>query len=327
MKRYAWTILTALALLGGAVWLLRPAPERTVTVGIVQFTANNADTVEGFKEGLAALGYAQGGRVRYVSPPPASSRRELDSQLRQVLDSGADLLMVSPTPAALAAKEATRARPVPVVFAPVNDPVAAGVLENPQRPEGNLTGVRLTPSDGRRLQSLLAIAPGVRRVCVPYNDKDESAQASLKRTAEAAKALGVLIAPSPIGERTDRAALEDLVPADAQAVFLLRDGLGMSLFREFSAIAVARRIPMSTPRLDQVEKGVLTGYGFDGREVGRQAASMAHRLLSGEQVANVPVEIAQDYFFINLGVARETGIEVSDTVLRQARYVFRPGKQ
>lgn len=327
MRRYAWTILALAALAcAGGVWLVRPGSVRPVTIGIVQFTANNADTVEGFKEGLASLGYAEGANVRYVAPPPASSREELDARLAEVLAAKPDLLFVSSTPAALAARKATEGMGLPVVFAPVNDPVASGVVKNPQRPEANLTGVRLAPSDGRRLQSLLSIKPTVRAVCVPFDAKDESARESLRRIQEAAASLGVDILARPIGEDRAEEALAGLVPPGADAVFLPRDGLAMSLFREFSRIAEMRGIPMSTPRLDQVEKGVLTGYGFAGREVGRQAAGMAQRLLSGEPVSGVPVEIAQDYLFINLGTARALGMDVPEQVLRQARYVFRPGK-
>ena len=87
--------------------------------------------------------------------------------------------------------------------------------------------------------------------------------------------------------------LEDLIPADADAVFLPRDAMAMSHYKAFNDLAVRRRIPMSTPRLDQVEDGVLTGYGFIGREIGRQSASMAHQVLMGTPVADVPVETAR----------------------------------
>lgn len=298
---------------------------KAVVVGVLQYTANNLDTLEGFKQGMAEYGYVEGRNVTYLGGPPASSREELRTRLAVLLEAKPDLLFVSPTPAAVAAKEVTRGLGIPVVFAPVSDPVAAGVVENIALPEANLTGVRLAPSDGRRLESLKAVKPSIRTVAVPYNSEDESGRESLRQATEAAAALGLRVAAAPIGPGRDREALEALIPPDADAVFLPRDGLAMSLFRHFGQVAEARRIPMSTPRYDQVREGVLTGYGFVGREAGRQAAGVANRLLKGMPVSRVPVETARDFLFVNLAAAERIGLVVPDSVLRQAQYIVRPG--
>lgn len=52
----------------------------------------------------------------------------------------------------------------PVVFAPVNDPVDAGIVANLRRPGGNITGIRRPTGDGLRLQWLKRIVPAVRNV-------------------------------------------------------------------------------------------------------------------------------------------------------------------
>ncbi|MFZ5428155.1 MAG: ABC transporter substrate-binding protein [Thermodesulfobacteriota bacterium] len=318
-------VLSCLCLAAPAAWG-QAASGKTVVVGVLQYTSNNLDTLEGFKQGMADYGYVEGRNVTYSGGPPASSREELRARLAELLEAKPDLLFVSPTPAAVAAKEATRGLGIPVVFAPVNDPVAAGVVENIARPEGNLTGIRLAPSDGRRLESLKALKPSIRTVAVPYNSEDESGRESLRQACEAAAALGLRVAAAPIGPDRSGEALDGLIPLDADAVFLPRDGLAMSLFRQFGQVAEARRIPMSTPRYDQVREGVLAGYGFVGREMGRQAAGMANRLLKGVPVSRVPVETARDFLFVNLAAAGRIGLVPPDSVLRQAQYIIRPGE-
>ncbi len=292
-------------------------------IGVVQYTANNLDTLEGFKQGMAAQGFVEGKNVRYVFQNPAGSRDELDSQLAAVLSSKPDLLFVSPTLAAVETKKATKSLAIPVIFAPVNDPVSSGVVMNIQRPEANLTGVRLAPSEGRRLQSLLSLKPEIKKVFVPFNPKEASALESLRQLATSAQSLNISLITREIGPDTDLSPASGLVPEDADAIFMPREGLVMSHYLQFIAIAESLRIPLSTPRLDQVEEGVLTGYGFIGPEIGKQAARMASLALKGRPLANIPVETAQDYLFVNIAAAKNIGIEVPEAFLRQAHIIVR----
>ncbi|EKO39754.1 MAG: ABC-type uncharacterized transport system, periplasmic component [Solidesulfovibrio magneticus str. Maddingley MBC34] len=296
--------------------------EKTLIIAVVQFTCNNLDTLEGFKTGMAKAGYEEGRQVKYLIPEPAQSREELDRHLAQVLAQKPDLLFVSPTLAAVAAKAATAANRVPVIFAPVNDPVSSGVVANIQTPEANLTGVRLAPSEGRRLQALLSLVPNATKVFVPYNPKESSAMESLHQIRDAAMALGVEIEATPIGAPHEFPITTELIPAGAGAIFMLREGLVMSRFKEFLTVADALGIPLSTPRLDQVEHGVTTGFGFIGTEVGMQAARMAALLLGGVPPSRIPVETAQDYLFVNLEAAAQIGLEVKESSLRQASRVI-----
>lgn len=323
MMKKVVSLLVVCAALAVTWFLAREKSPGVRVVGIVLFTANNAETVDGFKEGMAALGWVEGVSVRYVYPKAASDAKTLAENVRGVLAAKPDLLFASPTPAAMASWKAAAPLGIPVIFAPVNNPVAAGLMQNLARPEGNVTGVGLAPSEGRRLQSLVSLRPGMRTVSVPYNPADVSARTSLEQLERCSKSLGVAVVAVPMGEH-DALDLEKLIPVDADAVFLPRDAMAMSHYKAFNDLALRRRIPMSTPRLDQVEDGVLTGYGFIGREIGRQSASMAHQVLMGTPVSDVPVETARDFLFLNLGTAQAIGLEVPDSVLRQTHYVVRP---
>lgn len=322
MKIWAICCVVSIALAVSLIQLPAKHEKKTAVIGVVQFTANNLDTLEGFKTGLAQAGYAEGQGVTYLIAPPANSQEELDQALAQVLAQKPDLLFVSPTLAAVAAKAATAGTRIPVVFAPVNDPVSSGVVRHIQNPEANLTGVRLTPSDGRRLQALLALAPTVKKVFVPFNPQEFSGMANLRQLMEAAVALDVAIVATPIGPAQDFPLTRDLIPADTGAIFMPREGLVMSRFKALLALADSLGIPLSTPRLDQVRHGVTMGFGFIGSEIGMQAARMAVTLLEGASPARVPVETARDYLFVNLEAAAKIGLAVTEASLRQASNVI-----
>ena len=78
--------------------------------------------------------------------------------------------MASPTPSALAAKDATRT--IPIVGMSLTEPVAVGLVPSLARPGGNVTGLTYgvdTEIFGKQLQLLKEVVPNVRRVAVLTN--------------------------------------------------------------------------------------------------------------------------------------------------------------
>ncbi|WP_421900659.1 ABC transporter substrate-binding protein [Maridesulfovibrio sp.] len=325
MRKSVFGAVGLLILFAIAIYLLLPfrADEKLYRVGVLQFTKNNLSTLQGFKDGLRELGYHEGENIEFDFAGPAPAKSELGSYMHALLEEKPDLIFASPTPAAIVAKQLTQGTNIPVIFAPVNDPVAAGVVKNERAPESNITGVRLSASDGRRLQSLKDVVPTVSRVFVPYSPGDKSAAASLIMLEKAAPKVGVTLIKKPFYPETDLHADKEYVPADVDAVLLPREGLVMSRIKNFVTVCIDRKLPLSTPRFKQVEAGALTGYGFNGYEIGRQSSRMAHMVFSGAPVSSLPVETSEDYLFINLKTAKAIGVNISDTVLRQANNIVR----
>ncbi len=321
MGRYI-SLAAAAAILIGFIWFLTGNPTQAPAprvIGVLQFTPNNLTTLEGFKAGMAELGYVEGKTIRYIFDGPAKKIEELGPMVKKLLDRNPDLLFTSPTPATIAAKRATGTNKVPIVFAPVNDPIAAGIVSDIKNPGDNITGIRLASSDGRRLQWINEIAPEASRVWLPYNAKDKSALTSLANAEKAAAGIGMEILPLPVESHADIDKALTEVPEGIQGIFLPRDGMVMSRVKDFVALSMEKKLILSTPRLKQVELGAFTGYGFIGFELGKQAARLADKILKGADPGRLPVETAEDYLFLNLKTAEAIGRNVPDHILRQAR--------
>lgn len=310
--------------LGGVMFFALPDDTpRPKIVGVLQFTRVNQPTLEGFKQGMVDQGYRDASAIHYVFHGPVPVRGELEGAMLRLLDAKPDLIFASPTPAAIVAKKLTKGTGTPVIFAPVNDPVSAGIVLTPSEPEANVTGVRLSPSDGRRLQSLTEIVPDVHRVFVPYSPEDKSAAASLSQLRPAAGALGVELVTKEFWADTDPVLDPGYIPPDVDAVLLPREGRVMSRIHDFVTVCNDRKLPLSTPRYWQVEAGAALGYGFMGYELGRQAARQAHLALTGTPIASIPVESSRDYLFVNLKTAKTIGLHMDDAVLRRAHRIIR----
>lgn len=319
------SIVVLLVLAAAFGWRYRAAsgPARPKVIALVQLTAVDAATVAGFKAGLAEAGYREGREVVYLDPGPAGSIERLDAIILGHLARKPDLIMVSSTPASQAVRRLTEGRAIPVVFAPVNDPVAAGIVADLRHPGGWITGIRLPTGDDLRLQWLTEIAPGTRRVFVPYTEKDRSAQATLAQIRPVASGLGLELLARPVqGEAGVRAVLAEL-PAGVGAIFLPRDSSVESHVGLFVAAAQARRIPLCAPSLIQVEAGALFSYGFVHRDIGRQAARLASQIFKGVQPGDLPVEMAESVLSLNLATARRIGLAIPDAILLQAERVVR----
>jgi len=328
MKHTRWILAIGLAaLLFGAYWLVRQPlanAGRPLVIGVVQLTPVDSTTLQGFKEGMAQLGYREGKDVVYLDEGPAGTIDRLEPLIRRLLAAQPKLLFVSSTPATQAVKKHLGSTAIPVLFAPVNDPLGAGIVASLKAPGGNITGIRLPAGDDLRLEWLKKIAPTVKRVYLPYNPGDRSALASLALARQAAAVLGIeLLAEEIRNGEAVRPALAAL-PANIDAIFLPRDSTIEARIDDFTAVALKRRLPLCAPSLLQVEAGALFSYGFEHRQIGQQAARLADQILRGVSPADLPVETAESRLAINQVTARAIGLPIPGEILRQAEKVVRP---
>ena len=329
MTKRIGVILFILALiLGAALWQVfhpgRP-PAAVKRIGVVSLTAVDNRTFEGFREGMAGLGHVELQSVRYLVGGPSGSKEAARQRIAELLARGVDALLVSSTPVTQIAHELTARHPVkvPVIFAPVNDPVAAGVVASLSQPGGNLTGIRLPVGDQLRLQWLQYLAPRVKKVLVPYTRSDQSAQTTLRELEAAAATLQLQLQAWPLADELDMAAVIAGLPA-ADALFLPRDSRIEASIAQWLDYARDRRLPLSAPSLLQVEQGALYSYGFMHREIGRQAARLMDQVLKDIPPGQLPVETAESYLGLNLRAAAEIGLSIPDKIIRQASLVIRP---
>jgi putative tryptophan/tyrosine transport system substrate-binding protein len=201
----------------------------------------------------------------------------------------------------------------------VNDPVASGLVEDRDRPEGRITGVTfVTPMD-RTLQLTAEVLGGLDRIGYLGPADDRATRGPRERLGEAAERVGVEVVEVEFADDAEVAdAVDELVEAEVDAVLL----------------ASANEVLLA---LDQLEQE-LTGAGLpvvanngratfavavlepDGAEVRRQIARQIARLLRGDPVATVPVEDPRRFrTILDRDRIAELGLPALDEVLlRQA---------
>ena len=311
-----------ITLLGGAaVWpLAASAQQRTLPVVGYLGTASAASTrfdLDGFRQGLADAGFAEGRNVRLEYRWAEGINDRLPALATELVARRVAIMIVTSNSGALAAKAATSN--IPIVFLTGGDPVRLGLVGSFNRPGGNLTGVAVL-SDvliKKRLELLHELVPTATVIGVLLNPTNPDIEARQRDVQAAAQTLGqqihVLMA-STVDEIDT--AFATVTERRFGALLVQNDLFFVERSQQVITLAARHGVPAAFEGRNTVEAGGLMSYGPSRTEVYRQAGSYVGRILQGEKPADLPVTLPTKFeLAINLIVAKAIGLKVPTTLL------------
>jgi putative ABC transport system substrate-binding protein len=238
-----------------------------------------------------------------------------------------DVIVVTNTPAALAAKQATRT--IPIVLAWVADPVGSGFVTSLAQPGGNVTGLSFLAPElvGKRLELLKEAVPGVSRIAVLWHPGDypERTEKEMLQEADVAGwALGVRLQFVEARGSADFArAFSDMTRARADAVTVQSTNIFFIGRRGLVELAAKNRLPAMYLAREFVDAGGLMSYAPNVADLFRRAAGYVDRILKGAKPADLPVEQPTKFeLVINLKTAKALGLTIPPSVLARADEVI-----
>lgn len=197
--------------------------------------------------------------VDYLS---ADGRGELFPALAaECLRLKADIIVATTTPAAQAAKSATRT--IPIVMLPLGDPVGTGLVASLARPGGNVTGLTLmaTGIAAKRLELLKEAVPSLSRVLVLSYLVDPIAAPQLKELESAAGSLGIKLLVHDIQTPSDLPAAFDAGVKDgAQGLLTTAESIFVTERKQVIELGAQHRLPGMYPYRLMVDAGGLMAY-------------------------------------------------------------------
>ena len=279
-----------------------------------------------FSQKLQELGWVVGRNIRlearWSGVDPGRTRRSA-AELAAIAP---DVILAAGTPALVALGNEKPS--IPIVFVAVPDPVGQGLVANLARPGGNVTGFANLdfPVDGKWLELLKAIAPGVTRVLLLFNPQAAADGGSrLSRLlGEGARSLAVESSVGPVRERGEiERTIEAFARPPAGGLLVLPDNF-INAHRELIvALAEKYRLPAVYPSRVFVTAGGLLSYGVDVLDMYRGAASYVDRVLKGTIPGDLPVQQPTRFeLVINLKAAKALGLTVPPSLLTLADEVI-----
>ena len=287
--------------------------------------ASAAFAIESFQREFNKLGYVDGKNIVFEYRYAEGKLDRLPALADELVRLKVDVIIAPNTPAAVAAKNATKT--IPIVFIDVTDPIAAGLVDSLPRPGGNITGFTTIASvlAGKRLELLKETIPKLSRVAVLWNPQDSSSAQSWKESQLPARELGLQLHSMEVSSADKyEAVFKEATKARSGALAWMSSPLGSTNQRLTVDLAEKYRLPAIYARRAVVENGGLMSYGINQDEAFRRAAVFVDKILKGTKPADIPVEQPTKFeFVINLKTAKALNLTIPQSVLFRADRVIK----
>lgn len=197
-----------------------------------------------------------------------------------------------------------------IVFAAVTDPIKSGIVKSKDEIK-NITGVTDAVSSKEQLVSFLEYFPDVKTIGTIYSTSESNSEVQIKELEESCKELGLSLKVVGINNINDIAQAISSMKDEIDAYYAITDNTVASSIPVISETLIKNKIPSLSAEEGQVEKGLLMSEGVNYYEHGKQAASLAVRLLKGEDITKISVEEnKQKSKKINQETAKKLGVEI-----------------
>jgi len=327
MRRRAFITLVG----GAAAWPLVVRAQQPKKIPRLCFLTFEPGTLQSrsprfdaFFEALRDFGYVDGQTITidYLSADEHGER--FPALAAECLRLKADIIAVSTTPAAQAAKGVTHT--VPIVMIALGDPVGTGLVDDLAHPGGNITGMSMMVPEAaaKRLGLLREAVPGISRVLVLSYLTDPIAPLQLTALKEAAHSLGLTLLVRDIRTSDDIATAFDAgIRERVEGLITTAESIFVAERNRVAQLALQHRLPGVYPFRLMADVGGLMAYDLNTADLHKSAAVYVDRILKGAKPSDLAVQQPTKWtFIINLKTAKTLGLAIPPGVLAIADEVI-----
>lgn len=325
-KKTVATFLVVAALVGSMVGCAKTegkdANKESYTIGIAQFAehASLDNCREGFIEGLKSEGIEEGKNLK-IEYKNAAADAATNAQISDSLASGKnDLICAIATPTAQSTFNAAIDSDTPVIYTAVTDPIAAELADKEGNPVGEVTGTSDKLPIEAQLKMIREIMPEAKKIGIMYTTSEANSVSAIKEYKKLAPKYDFEIKEAGITNTSEiPMALQTLLES-SDCLTNLTDNTVVSSLPTILDKANEKKIPVFGSEVEQIKMGCLAAEGIDYIALGKQTGQMAAKVLKGETKASeMPYEtITEPGFYVNLKVAEDFGITISDELKNTA---------
>jgi putative ABC transport system substrate-binding protein len=308
---------------GVALWPLAGIAQqrRVPTIGVLAVGSPGVtDFWRLFREAMQELGYIEGQSIRYEFRSDEGQVSRLPELAAELVRLQVDVIVTWFTPAAKAAKQATRE--IPIVMALAGNPVETGLVESLARPGGNITGMAGVAAElaGKSVQLIREMLPSAKRVVALANAPDPFSKPFVEQVRLGGAATDTIIDPVMIHDAAEvEPAFLEMEKHRPDAV-IVQPSLPT---KRVADLAITHRIPTASVIRGFATDGGLMAFQSKEVELYRQSASYVDKVLKGAKPADLPIQQPSKFeLIINMKTANAIGLAVPPAFLARADEVI-----
>ncbi|MEL7606665.1 hypothetical protein SDC9_75832 [bioreactor metagenome] len=296
------------------------AKTEKLRVGIVQ--AVNHPSLDEIRE-YAIKGLEEsdiGENIEIIYKDAQGDPANVNTIISQFVGDEVDMIIPIATGAAQSAAAATKN--IPIVFAAVSYPVKAGLVEDMNVTDKNITGVSNAIAIEDIFKLSQKLTPKVKTYGFIYNTSEVNAVASTERAKAYCDENGLKYVEATITNSSDLLQAAQSLMGKVDAIFVPNDNTIASAMPVLSAEAIKAGIPVYTGADSMVIDGGFATVGIDYKVLGRQVGDMAVRILEGQSIADNHVEVINQYSnIINMTTAKALGLELDQETIKDFKII------
>lgn len=239
-----------------------------------------------------------------------------------------DLSIGIATPAAVALANSITDRPV--LFATVNDPIGAGLVDSFDKGKNNVTGLCDALPIREHLKIYHSIYP-FKKLGFIYNGAEKNSITMLKTTQEVCDEMDIELLPITIYNPAEvNMAAESLV-SRVDAFYVVTDNTLVSGLTALITAAANNKKPIfSEDYTSAVNGGILYAIGFDYYKAGRKTGKMAVEILKGKSPDEMPVTFMEypeeSVVIVDMDRAKALNIEIPKELITENTKIIENNK-
>lgn len=325
-------VLIALACMALVGCSSQPAPKNeegsnsstgTKKIGVIQLTEHTSLNMiyDSFVAELENLGY--GAEKATIDFKNAQNEMSNIPTIVQYFDANKqDVVVTITTPVAQGAMSLTKN--TPVVFAAVTDPIAANVVKDLEKPEGNITGTSDMVQIDEIIDLALTIKPEIKTIGFIYNPSETNSVSNYEKLQAVCEERGIKIETASISTSIDLQTATSALLPKVDAIFVPNDNTVAEAMPALSKLAKDAKIPVFTGADSMVMDGGFATIGIDYVELGKKTAQMVVEVLEGKPTSEIPVYVFKDdlYITVNEDTMNTLGITLPEEVANNPKLML-----
>lgn len=257
--------------------------DKDFTVGICNYVndASLNQIAENIQSQLISLAEGNGVNIHIEYDNPNGDAAIMNQIISNFMVDDVDLMVGIATPVAMAMQAATEGTDIPVVFAAVSDPVAAGLVDSLTAPGANITGTSDYLDTNAIMDLIFAVDPSTDKIGLLYDQGQESSSTAIVAAKAYLNRKGVeYVERTGTTNEEIMLAAQSLVADGVDAVFTPTDNTVMNAQLAIYETFKEAKIPHYGGADSFALNGAFLGYGVDYANLGKATGNMIFAMLN-----------------------------------------------